>query len=323
MTLKTRGISLRTFRSTSTSPSVLLHPVFPPGSPFSRAATLGINQHHGPAAWIDKCQPVMNTPVNHSLSVLSEDGEAVSNDCEVDSEGELIHANYGRKEDYDDIVAAGGDLSGKIFLAQYGAVFRGLEMQPAQESGTAGVLIYSDTHDPGFVTAENAFEACLAGPRATRPLSSAPAYPDAERKQGANIPKIPSLPILWANAQTQHKNLGVSLDVARTVNGRSSVRKVKLVNHVINRVIPIYHTMAVIPGHIRSETVVLGCHRDACVFALSAEEIPSRRTRDSDVRRVDPCVALCRIPAVFCAVRQRWYHPTLHRNPTLDYLDPS
>ena len=35
---------------------------------------------------------------------------------------------------------------------------------------------------------------------------------------------------------------------------------------VDNRVIPIWNTVAAIPGHIRDETVVLGCHRDAWVM---------------------------------------------------------
>ena len=35
---------------------------------------------------------------------------------------------------------------------------------------------------------------------------------------------------------------------------------------VDDRVIPIWNTVAAIPGHIRDETVVLGCHRDAWVM---------------------------------------------------------
>ena len=31
---------------------------------------------------------------------------------------------------------------------------------------------------------------------------------------------------------------------------------------VDERVIPIWNTMAVIPGHIKNETVLIGCHRD-------------------------------------------------------------
>lgn len=130
-------------------------PVFPAGSHRSRSATLGINKLHAPAAWIDEYYPVMNTPVNHSLSVLSEDGRtAWEADLEEDgdpgdpeaskyrtavpawhglskdgeAEGELIYANYGTKEDYDAIIASGGDLKGKIVLARYGANFRGLKV---------------------------------------------------------------------------------------------------------------------------------------------------------------------------------------------------
>ncbi|KZT71471.1 Zn-dependent exopeptidase [Daedalea quercina L-15889] len=301
---------LSVFQDAFNIPKPPVAPVFPAGSPLSRAATLGINKLPGPVAWIDKYYPVMNTPVNHSLLVLSEDGETVwEADLEEDgdpadpdaskyrtavpawhglskdgeAEGELIYANYGRKEDYDAIVAAGGDLTGKIVLARYGAIFRGLKIQLAQEYGAAGVLIYSDTRDDGSVTTNNGFDTYPAGP-ARNPSSvqrgsvqfisaypgdpttpGKPAYPDAERTEGANIPKIPSLPISWSNAQKLLAELGDSLDEARILNGKSSVRKVKLVNHVDDRVIPIWNVMAAIPGHIRDETVLLGCHRDAWV----------------------------------------------------------
>ena len=67
---------------------------------------------------------------------------------------------------------------------------------------------------------------------------------------------------------------------ARILNGKISEKKVRLVNRglsfflvikgihidedivVDERVIPIWNTMAVIPGHIKNESVLLGCHRD-------------------------------------------------------------
>ena len=68
---------------------------------------------------------------------------------------------------------------------------------------------------------------------------------------------------------------------ARVLNGKISEKKVRLVNRglsfiflvmrdlhidedivVDERVIPIWNTMAVIPGHIKNESVLLGCHRD-------------------------------------------------------------
>ena len=97
----------------------------------------------------------MNTPLRRSLSILDsagaplwkadleEDGHpgdpdaakhknavpafhGFSADGEV--EGQLIYVNYGLKEDYDEVLAAGGNFTGKIVLARYGGNFRGLKV---------------------------------------------------------------------------------------------------------------------------------------------------------------------------------------------------
>ena len=66
-------------------------------------------------------------PTFHGLSA---DGEVT---------GEVVYVNYGRKEDYDAIIANGGDLKGKIVLARYGAVFRGLKVRDTSPFAT---LVY-------------------------------------------------------------------------------------------------------------------------------------------------------------------------------------
>lgn len=43
----------------------------------------------------------------------------------------------------------------------------------------------------------------------------------------------------------------------------------RLNNQVHTDVIPIWNTMAVIPGHVRSEVVIVGCHRDAWVMGAA------------------------------------------------------
>jgi N-acetylated-alpha-linked acidic dipeptidase len=48
-----------------------------------------------------------------------------------------------------------------------------------------------------------------------------------------------------------------------------STRKVRLLNGVNDAITPIWNTMAVIPGHIRSEVVVVGNHRDAWVSTFA------------------------------------------------------
>lgn len=57
-----------------------------------------------------------------------------------------------------------------------------------------------------------------------------PAYKNATRTEGENIPKIPSIPISWANAQKLLAEIGQE-DVSRQLTGSSSSRKIKMVNH--------------------------------------------------------------------------------------------
>ncbi len=97
----------------------------------------------------------MNTPLDRTLEILGADGavefaadlvedgdprdpeaaeyrDAVPTfhglSADGIAEGEIVYVNYGRKEDYDEIVAKGGNLTGKIALARYGANFRGLKV---------------------------------------------------------------------------------------------------------------------------------------------------------------------------------------------------
>ena len=57
-----------------------------------------------------------------------------------------------------------------------------------------------------------------------------PAYENATRTEGENIPKIPSLPISWANAQRLLSEISHDHD-ARSLTGQVSETKVHLVNH--------------------------------------------------------------------------------------------
>lgn len=130
-------------------------PIFPAGSAESRNATLGITELSCPKAWIDVYYPTMNTPLDRSLDILDEDGKPVwsadliedgdpldpeasqYNDavptfhglsCGGDVQGQLVYANYGRQEDYDELLASGVDLKGKLVIARYGGIFRGLKV---------------------------------------------------------------------------------------------------------------------------------------------------------------------------------------------------
>jgi N-acetylated-alpha-linked acidic dipeptidase len=138
-----------------TVPSV--EPLFSAGSEASRNATLNIATLKEPVAWIDTYYPFMNTPLDRSLTILDADNTVVWNADLVEdgnpldpdaakyrdfiptfhglskngsAEGQLIYANYGRKEDYDELEAKGVSLEGKIVLTRYNAIFRGLKVHP-------------------------------------------------------------------------------------------------------------------------------------------------------------------------------------------------
>ncbi|KAJ7241931.1 Zn-dependent exopeptidase [Mycena haematopus] len=203
-----------------------------------------------------------------------------------DVQGQLIYANYGTQADYAELVAAGANLTGKIVITRYENVLRGLKVKGAEDLGAVGVLMYDDPRDDGYITVDNGFEPYPAGP-ARNPTAvqrgsvayinlypgdpstpGLPAYPDSNRTEGTNGPRIPSLPISWANAQRLLAEIDGGAE-ARILNGRSSAAAVRLVNHVDARVMPIWNTMAAIPGHVRDEVVVIGCHRDAWVLGAT------------------------------------------------------
>ncbi len=68
-----------------------------------------------------------------------------------DVTAEVVYANYGRKEDFEKLKDLGISVKGKIVLARYGGNFRGYKAQFAQLHGAAGVIIYTDPADNGYM----------------------------------------------------------------------------------------------------------------------------------------------------------------------------
>jgi N-acetylated-alpha-linked acidic dipeptidase len=132
-------------------------PLFPAGSPASRNATLNLTSRNAIAsAWIDVYYPVLNTPLDRRLEILGPDGKPIwSAELEEDGdpldeeaakykhavpafhglssdgdvEGQLVFANFGMKSDYDELVANGVNMTGKIVIVRYGRIFRGLKVR--------------------------------------------------------------------------------------------------------------------------------------------------------------------------------------------------
>ena len=67
-----------------------------------------------------------------------------------DVTAEVVYANYGRLEDFNELAARNIDLHGKIVICRYGSNFRGVKVYLAEQRGAVGVLIYSDPQDDGY-----------------------------------------------------------------------------------------------------------------------------------------------------------------------------
>ncbi|KAI6135053.1 Zn-dependent exopeptidase [Pisolithus croceorrhizus] len=288
-------------------------PIFDAGTPESRQATLSTTSTlEHPSAWVDVYYPVLNIGITDgiSLAILDSDNQPawiadLLEDGNPEDEtaakynhaippwhglsaageaiGQIVYVNYGAKDDYDKLVEAGVNLTDKIVLARYGANFRGLKIQGAEQHGVAGVIMYSDPRDDGSVTVENGYLSYPDGP-ARNPTSiqrgsvtylstypgdpttpGYPAYPNVSRTEPSCLPTIPSIPLSWANAKVLFEQELGGIEEGRKLNGKVGSHLVKLTNDVVNKVTPIWNTMAAIPGRIKDEVVILGCHRDAWV----------------------------------------------------------
>ena len=75
-----------------------------------------------------------------------------------------VFVNYGTYRDFEELQAANVSLDGKIALAKYGGVFRGLKVKRAQELGMIGVVMYTDPGDDGEITEKNDYAPYPVGP---------------------------------------------------------------------------------------------------------------------------------------------------------------
>ncbi len=132
-----------------------------------------------------------------------------------DVEAGVVYANYGRKEDFEKLAELGVSCEGKIVLARYGRNFRGFKAKYAEEARAAGLIIFTDPADSGFVRGRMYPEGGWAGERQiqrgsikTLPYAGDPLTPGIEATQDAKreserrvaLPRIPVQPVAWASA---------------------------------------------------------------------------------------------------------------------------
>jgi N-acetylated-alpha-linked acidic dipeptidase len=204
------------------------------------------------------------------------------------AEGQVVYVNYGTPADYARLSGLGISVEGKIALARYGAVFRGLKVKEAQDRGAVGVLIYSDPADDGYMQGEVYPDGPMRPESAIQRGSvlflshvpgdpSTPGWPSTAgakrlaREQMTTVPKIPSLPIAYAEAEKIMRRLGGprvpdgwqgGLPFSYRL-GPGAVR-VAMEVEMDEGLKPIYNVIARIRGSVEPEKLVIaGNHRDA------------------------------------------------------------
>ena len=201
--------------------------------------------------------------------------------------GQVIYVNYGAPADHERLKAMGLSVEGKIVLVRYGGAFRGLKVKEAEERGAIGVLIYSDPADDGYMRGDVYPDGPMRPASAIQRgsvqyLSIQPGDPSTPggipsidgakritRDQMTNVPKIPSLPIAYREAEKLLRNLGGprvpnewqgGLPFSYHVGPGGAAVEMKV--EMDEGLKPIYNVMATIPG-TTDQVVVVGNHRDA------------------------------------------------------------
>lgn len=208
-----------------------------------------------------------------------------------DVTGQVVYANYALAGDFEDLRKRGIDVSGKVVIARYGRVYRGLKVLEAAKAGAIGVILYSDPIDDGYMAGDvypkgpmRPWDGVQRGSiRLSEHYSGDPLTPgiaatrDAPRisiDEDPDMPQIPCLPISYRAAQ----------DILRTLEGPAVPRpwqgglpftyhfgpgpttvRVRLENDVQIR--PIWNNIAMVKGTEEPDQwIILGGHRDSWVF---------------------------------------------------------
>jgi N-acetylated-alpha-linked acidic dipeptidase len=141
-----------------------------------------------------------------------------SSSASGDVTAEVVYANYGRPEDFNELEAQHIDVRGKIVICRYGENFRGVKVYLAEQHGAAAVLIYSDPQDDGYYkgdpypggpwrpetgvqrgSVQYLFK--YPGDPETPGVASTPDLPDSSRTSpNGDQPNIVSIPISYHDA---------------------------------------------------------------------------------------------------------------------------
>lgn len=278
---------------------------------------------YGARASVDEYEVLLSYPESHSLKLLDKEGNvkytAPLKEDELEEDptslndtvptflgfaangnvtAEYVYVNYGTKSDFSWLSEQGVDVRGKIVVARYGAINRGLKVQFAQDNGAVGVLIYTDPGDDGEITSANGYEQYPKGPaRAESSVQRGsvmflggvgttpgdPTTPGYASKKGAerqdphsSIGKIPALPISYREVTpilaklNGHGTKGPAdwkggISGVDYSTGPNSGMSLNLYNNQTYKITPIWNVYGEFEGENDNEAILIGNHRDAWI----------------------------------------------------------
>ncbi|MFG0276037.1 MAG: M28 family peptidase [Phycisphaerales bacterium] len=237
--------------------------------------------------------PIAETPIDADPDTLAEDLPFGWNAYSATgtAEGEVVFANYGRKEDFERLAELGVPVEGRIVVARFGGNFRGYKAYYAQQAGAAGLVIYTDPIDSGYVRGLMWPEGVWAngskiqrGSILTLPWQGDPLTPfieateDAERIDIADapLPTIPVQPVGWDAAQeilgrmtgrpVEDREWQGGLPFTYRLEGGADLR-VRVSVEQTREIVESWNVTATLPGAAHPEQkVFVGCHHDAWVY---------------------------------------------------------
>jgi len=207
------------------------------------------------------------------------------------AEGQVVYANYGMPEDYEKLDQLGIAVRDRIALVRYGKCFRGVKVRGAEERGAAGVLIYSDPADDGYMQGDIypygpmrpetgiqrgsvQYMFIYPGDPLTPGWGATGAAERNAAERARNLPRIPSLPISYGDAEKILRNLAGpnvpkgwqgGLPFAYHVGPGPAALQINVVMDYQIR--PIWNVIGTLRGKDEPENIVIiGNHRDAWTY---------------------------------------------------------
>ena len=211
-----------------------------------------------------------------------------------DVTADLIYVNRGLLDDYQKLAEMGISVEGKIAIARYGGSYRGVKAKIAEEQGAAGLIIYSDPADDGYMKGDvyprGPWRSADAIQRGTvkyifqyagDPLTPGWASTkDAHRlpiAEATDLPHIPVAPLAYRDAEPLLKALAGpnvpqgwqgGLPFAYHIGPGPAKVHLKVRSEHKNR--PIYNVIAKLKGtETPDQWVILGNHHDAWVYGAA------------------------------------------------------